>query len=212
MVTVGIISAITTLIPILLGIVNWKYIKWPLRVIVSYSIFSLICDYFGISLASKGKSNVLVTVVFVQGHMILLWYYFLHILDLKNYRQTPFWAYIFTILAFFVYIFVLNNSNNYVIAFRLLGIISLITIIFCILYFIKALRQLHVPRIEMDPNFWIVSGILLHLTSCFVLALTPDILSMQSFSQLWMYFKNLMQGLMNVLVSIGIYIAIIQSR
>lgn len=208
MVESAIISALTTLLPLVLGISFWKRLTLPIKLVVLYCLLSILCDLIGIRLALLGANNAIVGSVFALGQLIILSLYFTYIFTGKliNHRLWP--IQMISILSLSGYALLLHDINNHVIALRTMGIVSLMIIIMCLGSFYRFLVRLHVPRIELDPHFWIVSGILLHLTSCVILSLSPDLVSIKSFATLWFYFKNIMQGVMNGLLSVGLFMAI----
>lgn len=201
------LSAATTLIPLVVGMILWNRINTPAKIIVVYCLWSAISDSIGISLALRNQNNAVVINLFSLGQLIILVVYFTQFLASKRARSFAYAGLLALLLFLLYYGYILHSPCNHVSALRILGLSSLALIALSLQYFYDTLKKLQFERIESNPYFWIASGILLHLTSCVTLALLPEFVSSNEFVLLWFYFKNIMQGLMNILFVIGIVLA-----
>jgi hypothetical protein len=202
----AIICAASTIVPLSLGVIFWRRIGLPLKIIVAYSFFSLICDVLSISLVLHSHHNTMVISIFAIGQVAILGPYFCEFIAESCFNVRGIVLYIATITGLVCYNFVFNNPANYIIALNTLGVVGLIIITTCILSFYRALKKLDVLRIELDPNFWIISGLLLQMASFVLLAFSSEIFSDRTFATLWKYFKNLTQVVMNLLFAVGIFL------
>ena len=208
MIKAAVLSAFTTLLPLGCGVVFWRKLKKPLHVLLVFCLASLLCDSVGITLAIGAHSNVLITSLFSLAQLSLLGTYFAFLLPEKSSQRIALALLFVIFIGLFSYTYIVHSYEDYISAFRSLGVSNIVLIVLCLNFFYITLRRLEYERIETNPYFWIACGILLHSTSCFTLALTPDLVSTRVYGILWIYFKNIMQGLMNILLVVGILLAV----
>ena len=207
MIVSAITAVLSTALVSALGLVLWKHIEPLLKVIILYSLFSLISDTVSIYLVLRNHHNIVVISLFAVGQLGILGLYFTKLLKGKFFERTSLVLYSATLLALICYSFIFNDPTNYVIALRSTGIGEIIIVALCIVSFYNYMLRLPVARIELYAHFWIISGLLLHMTSSVILTFSSEIISNTVFSKLWEYFKNLMQIVMNLLFMLGIYLS-----
>lgn len=204
MIVSAIISALSSLIPGVIGLIFWKLINPILKLIVIYSLFSFLSDVVGITLAIKGHNNAPVVSLFAIGQVAILGGYFGRYITGQMFKGWFGIAIAVIVLAFVFYCFIFNDPTNYMIALRILGLANILIVTLCIISYYYLLERLSSPRLERDPNFWILSGLLLQMSSSAILAFAPDLVGSIAFKTLWGFFKNLMQVLTNIVFGLAI--------
>ena len=208
MIQSAIIATISTLIPLCFGIYSWRLTKSRLRLITGYTAFSLICDIVGISLVLNNHQNSTVISMFAVGQLLILGLYYIDLITHKPRSRIVYVLYVLLNTVLFSFVFVFNDPSNYSVALRVLALVDIVIVILSLLSFYVMLKRLALDRIELDPDFWIVSGLLIRMTGSIILALSPDIINSITWTTLWIYFNNIMLILMNLLFALAIYLSI----
>lgn len=202
----AIIATLSTLIPFGFGVYRWQALTIRLRLITGYCLFSIICDTIGITLALNGYQNIYVTSLFAVGQLLLLGLYFINLLLNKPHGRFVYYILVLLSIFFAAITFSPNNLFDYSVSLRILASVGIIIILLSLLAYYVMIKRLSAPRIELDPDFWIVSALLIRMSGSVVLALSPDIINNLTWSTLWIYFNNVILIFMNLIFAFGIYL------
>ncbi|PLX07675.1 MAG: hypothetical protein C0596_09575 [Marinilabiliales bacterium] len=200
-----IFMSIAVIIPIIVILINFKYIKSfsTSRVFALYSIADLISWFFSIVLAMSGNQNIIVANVFTIVEFTLVSLFFVEILKLKKKR-----AYV-TLICFLslFFIFGVFISNNDLHTNLSSTVISIIFISLSVIYFSKLMREQKIDNLLSYQNFWFNTGILVYFSgSIFIMIFSNYFFTLSIDAQkiLWLL-HSIINLICYVIFAIGFY-------
>lgn len=188
------------LIPIYFIVTGFRVIKYPLE-IIWLLVYLVVCVLlFGYSnyLADRSINNLYVYHLFTIAELILLLKYFEAILVSKKKQLINY------LICLLTGVFILNsfyfedtrsfNGNSSTLEFFFI-------IVFCLIYYFELTNTANILYFQINPVFWIVSGLFLYCSCCIVvfalykyatINYTPFVLNFWIFQVIMYIIKNLL--------------------
>lgn len=199
------LSGLSILLPISAGVIKFKTLDNPSRVLLFYACISATTEVLSFLYSDNEKVYFTIQNSFVFLEFLLLSIVFYLELSSKVWRSIV----LVSLVLYFIYssAFYLN-AKTFFVSENLLSIIeSVLLICFSVYFFYKIQVDLNVPKLKNYSFFWLNIGIMLYFSSSFILFLFNDFLttcSKSDFEELWSL-HLLANVTFNTLIAVGIW-------
>lgn len=165
---IGMISAFSAGLPLLVGLLGWQKLKQIQRYILALIVFSIFIELLSLWIGRYlHLSNLFLLHLFSVGQLVLLWLIFRQRL-IPPFSRRFFLGTLLVFLLFAVasaiWIDGLFNFNSHARSFE-----AVIIIFFCLSYFYQRLKQLDLENLESDPLFWVSTGSLVYFSGSLIM-------------------------------------------
>ncbi|MFZ5430178.1 MAG: hypothetical protein ACOZDD_08100 [Bacteroidota bacterium] len=168
------------LLPLLAGLYRFRYLNTGLRWLLAFVIFGQLTEIAARMVVIMGYQNIPLMHLYVPVKFILFSMVYRYYLDGFVNRYV-----IMTVAVLFVLFSVVNSLfiqsiheyNSYV---RAIG--ALILAVYALLWFMKTLKNLNIPRLRDEPFVWINTGAIFYFSGSFFVFILSKLILAQSVS------------------------------
>lgn len=168
------------LLPLLAGLYRFRYLNTGLRWLLAFVIFGQLTEIAARMVVIMGYQNIPLMHLYVPVKFILFSMVYRYYLDGFVNRYV-----IMTVAVLFVLFSVVNSLfiqsiheyNSYV---RAIG--AFILAVYALLWFMKTLKNLNIPRLRDEPFVWINTGAIFYFSGSFFVFILSKLILAQSVS------------------------------
>lgn len=198
------ISALSAIVPVIIGVSFLKQLDNALRVILFLSLISCMVDLYAIQLVEMGRYNVGLLNAFLPFQLIITLFYFVNLDSISpSIHKKIFYSFFFVsflVVAFSVYMFSTEKFNSEILVFSTFGVLY-----FCFLYYYNLMKNEFDTPLWLSPHFFIVSGLFLYQSSLGALFISFRYFDPDVIPDLWVM-KLVGYIFFNVLISYGMFV------
>lgn len=206
LVFIGIIAPASVLFPLLVGVVNYKWLSKECKVLIYYFSITLLANMINRVLAINYISNLFVFHAYTPIEALFLFQFFAFVFaGDKIVKAIRFLKILFPAYCILVFIFFQNSAllNSYTRSIEALLFIGL-----CMYYWWHSIRQETEFKWSDVPLNWIVSGLLLYFSSALFYFIFSNVLRFNYTNAINIFILNInaaMVIVMNILCAVGFY-------
>lgn len=167
-------SYLYTLPPLIAGIIRYRYLNAGLKWIFWFVVFATIIQLTSRVMVNMGYYNVPLMHFYVPLKFLFYSMAYRHILAGFIPAKIIFGIAAAFISFSFVNSFFIQSITQYNCYVRASG--SLLIVVYAILYFVKALRELNIPKLRDEPLIWFNAGALVNFSGNFFVFMLSNIL------------------------------------
>lgn len=200
------------LVPLFLIFQRKAFVENTFLILTIYLVFKLCIDFTMFDFASNKKSTILLYNINIPiRYALMAWLYFLKIESITTRRTI-----LLTIPLFIIFSIweidkenpFISNVNTHKLVFFSSTIESLLVILWILLYFQEAIRNLKIPNLLTYPFFWVCFGLLLYYSSLLFIA------PVMHYDAKWddyinigllFYLPYIFESICLILISVGVY-------
>lgn len=162
--------SLLVLLPIGLGIYYYGNLRLPIRIIFFFCCVCLLMEFYANYTSLMKKQNLIGFNLYSIIEFVFYAVYF------NKLRPDCITNFVRNVSIFFIIIlFACFGESTTGFSSLIKAIECLVIIGFCLYVLYKMIDELKVPQIETDPNFWVLSGILIYFSSSFFVFLLSNI-------------------------------------
>jgi hypothetical protein len=198
------ISDLSSILPIIIGIINYKFLSNNLRIILLFFGMYLIGDTYMIWLGLIKKNNLFILNIYPIGGILLLTNAYISTFKTPSAKRLIIGLSILFSIVCLAYFKFLEISAVELFAYRAY------IIILVLMYFNKTLADMRIKNILIHSLFWVSSGIIIYATGTFFISIfseiifNPNLIDDRTFDTYWKL-NNVLFILLVALSSIGIW-------
>lgn len=162
------ITYISSSLPIISGIIRYKYLVLPSKFIIIFFFSYLIIETFALWLSLHKENNLYLQNIEISINIFILLGITLISFSTKQWRQ------IFTISALICFIVSLTTYKSDAVSSISISLFRLFSIFICLAYFNKILIDIRIKNILHHTLFWFLSGLLIFSAGTFFIMLFSE--------------------------------------
>ena len=197
---------LSSLIPVIIGIYNYRFLSKAGKTIFYYAIFGGVMDFVSSEMAAHRIPNLMLLHFYTIAEFIILSIFFVQIFTKKGLVKTvQIISVLFTLLCLVNVVFFqkITQFNTYTRSLE-----ALLIIIYCFMYFEQESRLRQAVQWQKRPNNWFVTSNLQYFACSFFLFLFSNVINIKvkksTFSMLWDIHGFFVMG-MYLLFAIGLW-------
>jgi len=200
------ISDLSSILPIIIGLLNYKYLSRNVKIIILFFGMYLVGDIYMIYLAALKQNNLFILNLYPIGGILFLTISYITIFKQDNTRKLIGILAAVSLLICLLYFKPLEISPVELFAYRLY------IMILSLLYFNKILSDMMIKNILIHSLFWINSGVIIYAAGTFFISIfseiifDPNLVDDRTFDVYW-NINNVLFILLVFLSSIGIWLS-----
>ena len=200
------LAAYSIFIPFFVAIYNRKKLTYPLKYLGYLMYFSALIEIISEIMWWKEMNNLFLLHIYVIAEFILIgWMYQLYLYKLYNRNIIPILILAFSIFSVINSLFI-QSIQTFNTHSRPIG--NFIFIIFSISYFYKLLKELKIRYLELNPMFWINTGILIYFSgSLFLFIFSNYLLKNSTQNNLFWTIHAGLNIFINIFYAIGLWLS-----
>jgi len=196
------LQVLSTILVVVIGIIKYKTLNLPLRVLFYLIILSLLTDFTCYLLVNFNMYNLWVINTYTILEFLFFSIFYLSIL--KSIKQIKLLSLFYLLSLIAVTIITFAQSFTLHLSQITLGIESIIFICSSAIYFNLMLKKLEYSTPWSNPLFWLNSAILIYFSGCFFVFIFSEYRAFKLVIMVW-DLHNIIRIIFNMLIIIGFW-------